>query len=298
MKKAFLVLIAFLALWPVSAQELKVTLSPDKNKIHRDAGKGFATVVFDAPIKQLSIDNDQNDERIEVSKGLTFFLIPPMPEENVKSMGYPRRTFLLKTPETSEVKVDTPELFPNTVTYYTVVLTNQFPLSFSAEFLFSASAKYGVRISMGKQFGGYVSYKWGEYSPSGINLDNVQTDVDLTNATKLGYIRKSITAGARIGLFNKNIRRTNNGLYLLVGGGYGEYGRQWKNPTQIEGNVYFYSDYMKGFDAELALQVMACDWLSLSAGADMLIAKGNVSIDYMLGLGINLNFSKLKKKKL
>lgn len=55
---------------------------------------------------------------------------------------------------------------------------------------------------------------------------------------------------------------------------------------------------MKGFDAELALQVMACDWLSLSAGADMLIAKGNVSIDYMLGLGINLNFSKLKKKKL
>ena len=78
MKKAFLVLIAFLALWPVSAQELKVTLSPDKNKIHRDAGKGFATVVFDAPIKQLSIDNDQNDERIEVSKGLTFFLIPSM----------------------------------------------------------------------------------------------------------------------------------------------------------------------------------------------------------------------------
>ena len=29
-----------------------------------------------------------------------------------------------------------------------------------------------------------------------------------------------------LGLLNRNIKKSNNGLYLLIGGGYGEYGRQ------------------------------------------------------------------------
>ena len=42
---------------------------------------------------------------------------------------------------------------------------------------------------------------------SGNNLDNVHTDVDLTNARNIGYIRMSITAGGRFGILHKNIKK-------------------------------------------------------------------------------------------
>ncbi len=280
-----------------NGQELKVIQSPDKNKVNIDARNGVSTIVFKSNIKDLEIENDFGDEKIEASKDMTLYLIQPLPEVDVVEYGYPQRTFILKNPKTAEYILEIAEIRPNTVTYYTVVMPNQFPLSFSAEYLFTKSSKYGIRLSCGKQFGGYISYKWGEYSPSGNNLNNVHTDADLTNAQFLGYIRKSITAGARFGIIHNNINKHNYGLYLLVGGGYGEYGRQWKNPTQIEGNVYFYSDYMKGFDGELTLQTMLFDWITLSAGADMLVAKGKISIDYMLGIGFNFNLSKIRKKK-
>lgn len=280
-----------------NGQELKVIQSPDKNKVNIDARNGVSTIVFKSNIKDLEIDNDFGDEKIEASKDMTFYLIEPESEEDVIEYGYPQRTFILKNPKTSEYVLKISEIRPNTVFYYTVVMPNLFPLSLSAEYLFAKSSKYGIRLSCGKQFGGYLSYKWGEYSPSGNNLNNVYSDADLTDAQYLGHIRKSITVGARFGILHKNIRKHNYGLYLLVGGGYGEYGRQWKNPTQIEGNVYFYSDYMKGFDGELVLQTMIFDWMTLSAGVDMLVDKGNISTDYMLGFGFNLNLSNLRKKK-
>lgn len=281
----------------LSAQELKVVQSRDEHKVNIDVRNGVSTIAFETNVKNLVIDDDYGDECIRTKDGTIFFLIQPRTPNDVKEYGHPKRTFLLKTSATPEYQLCIPEILPNTVTYYTVLIPNQFPLSMTAEYIFTSSSKHGFRISLGNQFGGYVSYKWGDYKASGNNLNDFHADADLTNAEYLGYIRKSLTAGARFGVLHKYINHRNCGLYLLVGVGYGEYGRQWKNPLQIEGNRYFYSDYMKGFEGEISLQALVLDWLSLSAGMDMLISNGKVSVDYMLGIGFNFNYSILKKKK-
>lgn len=297
MKRHFILSLIILTHFVSYSQELKVTLSEDKNKVNRDVGNGVSTIVFESTIKNLIISDDFNDERLEVADNLTFFLINPESETYVNELGYPKRTFMLKTPATSEYILETGQIFPNTVLYYTVTLPHQFPFTISAEYLFTKSSSYGLRLSCGKQFGGYLSYKWGTYNPSGHNISDVTTDTDLTHAKYLGKIRTSITGGARFGVLTKNIKNFQNALYILIGGGYGTYGRQWENDTQVDGNVYFYTDYMKGFNGELSLQLMMCDWIAFSVGADMLISKGKVSLDYMIGVGLNLNFNKLKKKK-
>lgn len=296
---SFLVLILILCeSFPMLSQELKVTLSEDKKKVLRDFSNGISAVVFETPLKDLTIINEWDDERITLDDNQTLFLIQPVPDSTAIELGYPKRGFLLKTPHTGEYLLETDEIFPNTVLHYTVVIPNRFPLTLSAEYLFSQSAKYGVRLSVGTQFGAYLSYKWGDYRPSGNNIDKVNIDSDLSNTKKLGYIRTSITAGARVGLIYKEHRNhMGNAIYILIGGGYGEYGRQWENPIQIAGNKYFYSDYIKGFDGELAAQFMLFDWCTMSVGADMLIGKGRVSVDYMLGIGLNLNLTKLRKNK-
>lgn len=296
MKRGILFILSIIMTFSgLNAQQLKVNLSPDNNKVNRDTRNGVATIVFESSIKALVIVNDDGDERVDLSNGQTLFLITPVSEEYIRELGHPTRRYLLRTPRTAEYLLETGEILPNTVTYYTVTMPNQFPLSLSAEYMFTKSSKYGIRLSFGKQFGGYVSYKWGQYKASGNNIADIHTDANLTNAEELGYIRQAITGGVRIGLFNKNIGKNYNGLYLLIGGGYGEYGRQWENPTQIVGNVYFYTDYMKGFNGEAAIQAMIYNWFTISAGADMLVSGGKVSVDYMIGVGLNFNFPQRKK---
>lgn len=297
MNRIAILFILCMSIARINAQEIKVSLSVDKNKINRDTRNGVATVAFESSIKDLEIINDMGDERVEILDKTFLYLIQPETDEYVQELGYPRRTFILKTPRTSEYVLETPEIKPNTVTYYNVTLSNQFPMLLLAEYLFSKSSKCGVRLSFGKKYGGYLSYKWGEYLLTGNNIDNICTDVDLTNAKNLGFVRTSITAGVRLGILNRNVLKSDNGLYLLIGGGYGEYGRQWKNYTQIEGNVYFYTDYVRGFNGELALQMTPINWLALSIGADMLVNKSKVSVDYMLGIGICIDIARIYKKR-
>lgn len=278
------------------SQELKVLESPDKNKIHRDVRNGISSVIFESNVKDLYILNESNDKRIDVN-GETIFLVYPEPDSVVQNIGYPRRDFILKTPQTAEFLLHIEDIMPNNVYYYTVTLPNKFPLTLSAEYLFSKSTSYGFRASFGKQIGGYVSYRWGKYKASGNSIDNITTDGDVSNAKYLGHIREAITGGVRVGVLYNDVWKTKFGLYLLVGGGYGKYGRQWQNPTELEGNIYFYTDYIKGFNGDLALQCTLGNWIVLSAGADAIFSKGRTSFDYQLGIGINLNFTKMFKKK-
>lgn len=290
--------ICIISSFVVNAQELKVTLSPDQRKIDIDTKNGVSSVIFESHVKDLMISSEEGDERIVSPNGIVFFRVLRRDSVSEQQLGYPKHSYIIKSPNIPEYVLKTPEIYPNSVLYYTVTLPDIFPLALTTEYLISKSSKYGFRVSLGKRFGGYVSYKWDKFRPSGNNIDNIVTDNDITNAEYLGYIRRSITGGARFGLFRKGINKFKGSLYLLVGGGYGEYGRQWKNPTQIENNIYFYSDYMKGFDGELSLQATCFDWLTLSIGTDMLIAKRKISVDYMIGLGVNLNFSNLRKKKI
>lgn len=296
----FVFFLVLLTLWfgRLQAQNLRVELSPDKSKVDRSTNNGTATIFFDSNVEDLSIvcTDDNPEETIQrIGNKLWFTHINVKKDMDIEGVCY--RSFLLKSKTSAEYYLTTPEIGYNQVLYYTVVLPNQFSTSLSAEYLFSKTANHGVRISFGKRIGGYVCYKWGEYKATGENINNVTVDCDVSQAQKLGGIRTSITAGLRLGLFQKQIGISNSALYLLVGGGYGEYGRQWNNQYLVGYNTYFYSDYIKGFDGEAAIQCVLFDWLCCSAGIDMVIGNGKISTDYLLGVGVNLNMDQLFKHK-
>lgn len=280
----------------LQAQILKVSLSPDKSKVDRSVNNGTATIFFDSNVEDLHIVcTDENPEEPIQKIGNKLWFMHVGVKGDLEHGDVCYRNFLLKSPSSTEYFLTTPEIGYNQVLYYTVVLPNQFPASLSAEYIYSRTANHGVRVSFGKRIGGYASYKWGDYKAKGENIDDVKEDYDVTQAQMLGRIRASITAGLRLGLFQKQTRTSNSAIYLLIGGGYGEYGRQWNNQHLIGNSTYFHSDYIKGFNGETALQCVMFNWLCCSAGIDMVVGNGKISTDYQIGLGINLNIDKLYK---
>ena len=178
---------------------------------------------------------------------------------------------------------------------YTLITTRKpegFPIRLSLEYLFSKTSYHGVRVAYGGRFGAYFACKWGEYYKAGTNIDKYDLDTDVSHAKKLGYIRRAYTGGVRLGLVKKKLP-----LYAYLGGGYGEYGRQWQNLTEIDKNIYFYSDYLRGFEGELGLSCVLFDWISISAGTSALFAHGKMSVDFQLCGGLSLNQTKLFKHK-
>lgn len=297
--KILLIGIALTVFCSVNAQTLKVTQSSDNKKVDRNSNDSIATIIIDSHVKGMTVENDMADEMIEIEhqRRTQHIIHVDIQKDRQNQIDNSFRSLLLNSPKSAEYVLDTDELFPRKVYYYTVVLTNQFSTSLTAEYLITKSASHGIRLSFGKRFGGYVSYKWGAYKRSGVNIDDVHEDCDITKAKKLGYIRTAITGGLRFGILQKDLWNIPFGMHLLVGGGYGEYGRQWSNPMLINGSSYFHSDYIKGFDGEIALQLTITDWLCASCGSELIVGNGKISVDYMLGLGVNLNFDKLNKYK-
>ena len=292
--KILYIYLLFLIAFPferVQAQNLKVELSHDKSKVDRSVRNGTATIFFDSNVDNLSIVSKEmrEDEPIKkIGNKLWFTNIDVKSDMAIEGVCY--RVFLLKSPSSAEYELKTDEISYNQVLYYTVVLPDQFPTTLSAEYLLTKTAMHGIRISYGKRFGGYVSYKWGEYKKAGTCIDDFGEDTDVSPASFLGYIRNSYTAGLRLGINQKLVP-----VYLYIGGGYGEYGRQWQNQTEIDKNIYFHSDYLKGFEGELGVSCIICKYLYLSLGADALFAKGKISADYQIGVGLNLNMDNLFK---
>lgn len=283
----------------VNAQTLKVELSPDKSKVDRSTQNGTATIFFDSNVDDLKIvcTDEKTEEPVQkIGKKMWFTHIDV--KKDIMDDGVCYRNFLLKSSESAEYCLTTPEIGYNQVLYYTVVLPNQFPTTLSAEYLFTKTSKNAVRVSFGKRFGGYLSYKWGDYYKAGADISTITEDYDISNAELLGYIRTAITGGVRIGLVNLQKTEYPFMMNLLVGGGYGEYGRQWENNTEVNRNIYFHSDYIKGFDAELSLQAILCNWLVLSPGVEMIVDKNNITFDYQIGLGLNIPIGRFKAKTL
>ena len=120
-------------------------------------------------------------------------------------------------------------------------------------------------------------------------------DCNLSSAKELGYIRESYIVGARIGLFQYKWCQA----FALIGGGYGKYGRQWQNPTKVGDNIYFYSDYIKGFNGNVAFLFVLTNSYTISIGTDIILSKGKTNMDFELGIGYGFtttNWFKHKKK--
>lgn len=294
MRKIFLIVSVLLFFQSMGySQTLKVTLSPDKSKVDRSTSNGIATVFFDSNVDDLSIIcTDENpDEPIQkIGDKLWFMHIDVKKALELEDVCY--RNFLLKSPSSAEYQLTTPEIGYNQVLYYTVVMPDKFPTTLSAEYIYTKSSLHGVRLSYGGRVGVFASYKWGEYKKTGINIDDYAEDTDVSHASLLGNIRKSYTAGVRLGITNKIIP-----TYVYVGGGYGEYGRQWKNLTEIDNGIFFHSDYISGFEGEVGITCVLYDLLSLSIGTDAVFGNGKMSADLQLSAGIVLNTDKLFRNK-
>lgn len=291
-RNSFFFLIYALSSLSLFGQELKVTLSSDNKKIDRNARNGVSTVIFDSRVKNLNIINQWDDELVKPSEHMFIYRIDTK-KDLADGFELSQRVFLLNSPKSAEFVLDIDEIRPNQVLYYTVVLPDYYAWTMDLEYLFTKTAMHGFRLSFGKRFGVYFSYKWGDYKKAGTDIATVTEDYDVTRAKKLGYIRNAYTVGLRLGLVNKE----RLGLYLLLGGGYGDFGRQWQNPLEVNQNIYFYSDYIRGFNGDLALQVNLLKWFTFSVGADMLVGNGNLSMDYQIGLGVHMDMDKLFKRK-
>ena len=253
--KHLLQLLLLIAALPSFSQELKVKEGSTRN-IGRNLNDSTAMVVFKSDVEGLTIDNDTKDS-FRIQENNTIFYINVLKETLDDGAEFCSRKFRLYSPKSSQYELEIDDIQPRQVFFYTVVLPDYYPLTMSAEYLYSKTSKHGFRLSFGKRFGFYLAYKWGDFKKAGADISSVNSDYDVTKAKKLGYIRNSITGGWRLGLMHKD----KTSAYLLVGGGYGEYGRQWENTFEVDNNIYFYSDYIKGFDGELSCQCIFYDWL-------------------------------------
>lgn len=150
------------------------------------------------------------------------------------------------------------------------------------EYVYSGTAPFGGRLAFGKRIGVYFGYKTSTLAKEGVEIEQVTSFQDVSQAEEKGYIRQSLTAGFRIGIVRW--------MFLNIGGGYGEYGRLWENTSDIEGSKRFTSDYQKGPEAELGLGLRLGN-LSLSGGANMLIGD-KLMCDYSVSAGFYINFKK------
>lgn len=298
MKRYFLSIFFLILASPGFAQHLRVK-QERSTKIYRDLKENHALIVFDTSLDDISIVPSLKDSIIFQShSGRNLYLIET--DTRVERDVYPfyvpnDRTYILKSPESHEYQLNIEDIQPKNVYYYTVVLPPQFPFVASAEYIFTHSSMCGVRVAAGRRYGGYIGYKWGKYKASGTNIDLYNMDVDVSYARHLGYIQQSITGGVRMGVNHKFIP-----VYVFIGGGYGEYGRQWENLYPVGNSIYFHSDYIKGFNGELGISISLFNYISISAGVDCLFgSNGKISTDYMIGVGITLpeTIFKLKKHK-
>lgn len=290
-------------------------------KVYREKGNGHAILCFETSLSELKVISNANDstwiEESEGAKRIYFDIDLSEHKTEVNGVtfitsapGY--RELILRTPDAEDYLLKTPNLMPAAY-YYKVILPDKFPVTMTVEYISSKHNSYrgkdlsnpsaaswsitsrikGVRVAYGGRYGFYCHYKWGDYKPCGHDIDDITIDCDVSQSQYLGLIRRSLVVGTRIGIINyKDVLP----IYLYLGGGYGEYGRQWESPNQVLDNNYFYSDHIKGFNGDIGVSVIALDLFSLSFGADMVIGNGNITVDYQIGIGISINRKWFKNK--
>ena len=289
-------------------------------KVYREKGNGHAILCFETSLMELSVISNANDsiwtEKSDDAKRIYIDIDLTEHKTEVNGVSFitsaPRhRELILRAPEAEDYLQKTDELMP-TVYYYKVLLPDKFPVTISAEYLLSSHYSHstkginnalaswsvhskirGVRLAFGGRYGFYFSFRWGEYRPTGQNIDNITFDLDVSHAKYLGLIRRSYVAGTKIGIWNNDYAP----IYIYLGGGYGEYGRQWENSSVVLDSKYFHSDYIKGFNGDIGVTVALLGFLPVSIGMDMVVGNGKMSVDYQFGIGLSLQRAEFTRKK-
>lgn len=293
MKKKALLLIAFwviMGMNHVFCQTLKLVANDNMTSLNRSNSDGEANIIIKSRVKNLEVYTNWNDKILHPFED-EFILIIPITEDVLEN-GENKRIITFKSPKSSVLEYKT-NIYPNQRLQLNVYLPSVYPFFTSTEYVFSKSA-HSLRFTGGKQIGGFLEYSWGDFYKAGNAIESADEDYGVAKAVQLGYVRKAIIGGISVGLFYKD-GKFPFGLYTLVGGGYGEYARQWQNPSEVMNNIYFYSDCIKGFEGEVALLFSCGEILCFSIGSDVLFGAGKVSVDYRIGIGIRTSMTKIRK---
>ena len=279
-------------------QTLKVVQS-SSDRIYREMSDGHALVLFESDLENLTVESAIKDKvwRDTRNNRELIFIEARVADDSIFCVPNERK-YCLKADNTDEYYLTVENMQPKNVYYYVVTLQKRVPLVLAAEYHFTPGRQQGVRASLGKRFGGYASYQWGPYLPSGNDISTIISDADVSSAELKGYIKALAVAGLRTCVNTKYVP-----VYLFVGAGYGHYGRQWENPKKIENSRYFYSDYIKGAAVEAGVTIMVPyvfpDYFkpTFTVAMDAVMNKSRLSMDYQIGFGLSFNLDNIIRLK-
>ena len=146
------------------------------------------------------------------------------------------RCFVLHTPYTKDLELTVPgkdKQLSQAIYEYKVRMIDYFPLRVACEVdVVRLRDYFGLRMSAGKRWGGYLSFKFSGQKREGFNADEIDKEVDVSKKTYLGRIRNSYMAGIKYGIISRDYP-----LYTYLGFGYGDDGSQRSNGKRGK-NVY------------------------------------------------------------
>ena len=204
------------------------------------------------------------------------------------SAGLINRSFILHTPYTEDVELTVPGKdrgLKQSIYEYNVRVIDYFPLRLAFEIdLVRISNYFGVRVSAGERFGGYLSAKLSLYNKEGFNADE-RSNVDLSKKTYLGRIRNSYMAGIKYGIISRDFP-----LYGYLGIGYGDSGVQRSNGKKGKNRVAYYNDYTSGFESEIGANMIFVDFISISFGANVIFGH-KVAFDMTCTIGMAVDLT-------
>lgn len=246
-----------------------------------------ATIIFKSPFDSLTITGTSKDS-IYKEKNCEYDnvwtqSVDLKKEREQDSVGVINRSFILHTPYTEDVELTVPGKdrgLKQSIYEYNVRVIDYFPLRLAFELdLIRIRDYFGVRVSAGEKFGGYLSAKLGLYNKEGFNADE-RSNVDLSKKTYQGRIRNSYMAGFKYGILSRDFP-----LYGYFGIGYGDSGIQRSNGEKGKKRVAYYNDYTRGFESEIGVNMIFMDFISISFGADVIFGH-RVAFDMNCTIGM------------
>jgi hypothetical protein len=200
------------------------------------------------------------------------------------------RRFTLHTPYTEDKVIVVPgegRELKQSVYEYKVRMFDYFPLRVACEVdVVRIKDYFGLRISAGKRWGGYLSTKFGMHKKEGFNADEQDDMVILSKKKYEGRIRYSLMAGVKYGIIDRRYP-----IYAYLGVGYGEEGFQYSNGKKKDkGRVAYYNDYIRGLESEIGINYVLFDFLSISMGTDCIFAR-RVAFDVNITIGVSIDLA-------
>ena len=200
------------------------------------------------------------------------------------------RHFVLHTLYTKDVELAVPgknKELRQAVYEYKVRVIDYFPMRIACEVDVVRMRDYfGLRMSAGKRWGGYLSFKFGNKEKEGFNAEEQDYKVALCKKVFEGRIRNSYMAGVKYGIVSRGYP-----IYAYLGVGYGDEGFQYSNGKKKgKGRIAYYNDYANGFESEIGFNYVLFDFVSFSMGAEVLFGR-HIAMDINCSIGFSIDLT-------